>query len=274
MPGIDGFEVCRRLKHNAATRLTPVIIITALEGRAERIIGVEAGADDFLTKPVDVHELLARVRSLIRIKQYTDDLDSAASIIMALSSTIETRDGVSVGHCSRMANYAMSLGRALNFGAAELQALYRGGFLHDVGMLAIPDAVLRKASPLEPDEYELVKSHTTIGDTLCSKLRSLQSVRAIVRSHHERLDGSGYPDGLRGTEIPATAQIMGVADVYESMTAPRAYQGAHSTSEALQTLRTHVDRGWRRTDLVEAFVTIIDRGSVYPPTGWEPPAVI
>lgn len=270
MPGLDGFEVCRRLKHNTATRLTPVIIITALEDRADRIMGLDAGADDFLTKPVDTHELLARVRSLIRIKQYTDDLDSAASIIMALSSTIETRDGVSVGHCSRMANYATSLGRALNLGAADLQALYRGGFLHDVGMLAIPEAVLRKPSPLEPDEYELVKSHTTVGDTLCSSLRSLQSVRPIVRSHHERLDGSGYPDGLRGDEIPTSAQIMGVADVYESMTAPRSYQGAHSAAEALHMLRSHVERGWRRPDLVDAFVTIVDRGSMYTPTGWEP----
>jgi cyclic di-GMP phosphodiesterase len=269
MPGLDGFEVCRRLKQDTATRLTPVIIISALADREHRIKGLEAGADDFLTKPFDVQELLVRVRSLIRIKQYTDDLDSAASIIMALASTIETRDGFSIGHCSRIANHATSLGRALNVDAADLQALYRGGFLHDVGMLAIPDAVLRKASPLELDEYELVKSHTTVGDDLCSKLRSLQSVRPIVRSHHERLDGSGYPDGLRGDQIPTIAQITGIADVYESMTAPRAYQGTHSVAEALQTLRSHVDRGWRRPDLVEAFVAVVDRRSVGPPTGSE-----
>jgi putative two-component system response regulator len=199
---------------------------------------------------------------LVRIKQYTDDLDSAASIIMALASTIETRDGFSVGHCSRMANYATSLGRAVNLGAPELQALYRGGFLHDVGMLAIPEAVLRKPSPLEVDEFELVKSHTVVGDTLCSKLRSLQSVRPIVRSHHERLDGTGYPDGLRGSAIPMIAQIIGVVDVYESMTAPRAYQGMHSTAEALQMLRTQVARGWRRPDLVDAFVGVVERAPV------------
>jgi cyclic di-GMP phosphodiesterase len=269
MPGLDGFEVCRRLRQDTATRLTPVIIITALKDRETRIKGIEAGADDFLTKPFDVLELLARVRSLIRIKQYTDDLDSAASFIMALASTIETRDGFSIGHCSRIANYATNLGRALNVGAADLQALYRGGFLHDVGMLAIPDALIRKASPLEPDEYELVKSHTTVGDDLCSKLRSLQSVRPIVRSHHERLDGSGYPDGLRGDQIPLIAQILGVADVYESMTAPRPYQGTHSVAEALQMLRSHVDRGWRRPDLVEAFAAVVDRTSARPPTGSE-----
>jgi putative two-component system response regulator len=241
--------------------LTPVIIITALADRENRIKGLEAGVDDFLTKPFDVNELLTRVRSLIRIKQYTDDLDSAASIIMALASTIETRSGFSMGHCSRIANYATNLGRELNVDAADLQALYRGGFLHDVGMLAIPDALLQKASPLEPEEYELVKSHTTVGDELCSKLRSLQSVRPIVRSHHERLDGSGYPDGLRGNQIPTIAQIVSVADVYESMTAPRAYQCTHSPADALQTLRSHVDCGWRRPDLVEAFVAVVNRTS-------------
>jgi putative two-component system response regulator len=273
MPGLDGFEVCRRLKQSTATRLIPVVLVTALDGRNDRIRGIEAGADDFLTKPVDVHELLARIRSLVRIKQYTDDLDSAASIIMALASTIETRDGFSVGHCSRMANYATSLGRAVNLRPSDLQALYRGGFLHDVGMLAIPETVLRKPSPLERDEYELVKSHTIVGDTLCSKLRSLQSVRPIVRAHHERLDGSGYPDGLRAGAIPVIAQIMGVVDVYESMTAPRAYQGTHTTAEALHMLRQQVERGWRRPDLVEAFAGVVERGPIYPSSDPDTPAV-
>jgi putative two-component system response regulator len=255
LPDFDGFEVCRRVRQEVRTRLLPVIIITAREGRADRVKGLDVGADDFLTKPVDTHELLARVRSLVRLKQYTDDLDSGASIITTLASMIESRDGFSVGHCSRMANYATSLGRALNLDAADIQALYRGGFLHDIGMLAISEAVLRKPGPLEPDEYELVKSHTTVGDALCSNLRSLQAVRPIVRSHHERRDGSGYPDGLRGDEIPTVAQILGVVDVYEAMTAPRPYQTSHSVTEAVDTLRTHVERGWRDGDIVEAFVT-------------------
>jgi putative two-component system response regulator len=256
LPEIDGFEVCRRVRQNAATRLTPVIIVTGFQALEQRIEGLEAGADDFLTKPVDQRELLARVRSLARIKSYTDDLDSAAAIIMTVATMIEARDGYSQGHCSRMANYALRLGRMLQFGDDDLQALHRGGFLHDIGMLAIPDSVLRKQGSLEPDEYELIRSHTVVGDKLCGNLRSLQRVRPIIRSHHERLDGSGYPDGLHGDQIPLIAQVIGVVDVYEALTAQRPYQDAHSSSEAIQVLRKQVACGWRERDIVEAFVEV------------------
>jgi putative two-component system response regulator len=255
--GLDGFEVCRRLRSDPATRLTPVIIITGLREREDRIKGIEAGADDFLTKPVDNHELLARVRSLARVKQYTDDLDSAASIIMALASMIEARDGYGEGHCHRMANYATRLGRAFGVDEADLQTLHRGGFLHDIGMLAIPDGVIRKAGPLDVEEYELVKSHTVVGDGLCSHLRSLQPVRTIVRHHHERLDGSGYPDGLSGNNLPLLAQIMGIVDVYEAVTTSAPYQNAQSVDQAISVLRNQVERGWRRKDLVEAFAWLV-----------------
>jgi putative two-component system response regulator len=264
LPELDGFEVCRRVRGNAATRLTPVILVTGLDARQQRIEGLEAGADDFLTKPVDTRELLARVGSLVRLKQYTDDLDSAGSIIMTLAAMIEARDGYGVGHCSRMANYAQRLGRQLSLGDDDLQALYRGGFLHDIGMLAIPDSVLRKAGPLEPDEQELVRSHTIVGDKLCDNLRSLQRVRPIVRWHHERLDGSGYPDGLQGDQIPLIAQIVGVVDVYEALTQSRPYQSPLSATDAAQVLSGQVTRGWRRGDLVEAFVKMVLSGESPP----------
>jgi putative two-component system response regulator len=258
LPGrVDGFEVCQRLRTDARTRLTPIIIVTGFGHREHRLKSIEAGADDFLTKPVDTDELLARVRSLARFKQYTDDQESAASIVMTLASMIEARDGHSDGHCHRMANYATRLGRALALGDLELQALYRGGFLHDMGMLVIPDTVLQKRGPLEPDEYEIVKSHTVVGDELCSHLRSLHQVRPIVRHHHERLDGSGYPDGLRGDQIPLLAQIVGVVDVYEAVTTQAPYQAAHSVEQAIEVLRTHVERGWRRRDLVERFAELL-----------------
>jgi putative two-component system response regulator len=194
----------------------------------------------------------------VRLKQYTDDLDSAASILMTLAAMIEARDGYGDGHCSRMANYAMGLGRRVGLTDADLQALHRGGYIHDLGMLAIPDAVLRKTGPLEPEEYELVKSHTIIGETLCGNLRSLQAVKPIVRHHHERLDGSGYPDGLAGDGIPILAQVVGVVDVYEALTTRRPYQHAKLPEDALEVLRSHVHRGWRRRDLVEAFAAMIE----------------
>ncbi len=262
IPGLDGFEVCRRLKRDPQTRLTPVVLVTALSAREQRIEGLEAGADDFLGKPVDTHELLARVRSLVRTKRYTDDLDSAGSIIMTLAQMIEGRDEHTEGHCYRMANYATALGRRLALEPDDLQALYRGGFLHDIGMLAIPDPVLRKSGSLEPEEYELIKSHTVVGDSLVGNLRSLQAVRPIVRHHHERFDGSGYPDGLRGDQIPLVAQIMGLVDVYDAVTSQRPYQRAKPVDETVDLLRTQVTRGWRRNDLVEEFVALVESGKV------------
>jgi putative two-component system response regulator len=257
LPGTDGFAICKWLKDNAPTRLTPVILVTALGDRDSRINGRRVGADDFLTKPVDSQELIARVGSAVRLKRYTDDLDSAASIVMTLGVMIEARDGIAEGHCHRMANYATAIGRALGLGGSDLQALHRGGFLHDIGMLAIPPAVLLKAGPLEPDEYERVKSHTIIGDELCRNLRSLQAVRPIVRHHHERRDGGGYPDGLRGDEIPLLAQIISVVDLYDAVTHNRPYQTTKSPSDAIGILRTQVDEGLREPTIIEAFADIL-----------------
>ncbi|MGQ0733939.1 MAG: response regulator, partial [Acidobacteriota bacterium] len=189
--GTGAFDVCRRIRQDAATRLIPIIVVSTLGSRAERVESLEAGADDLLTKPVDTTELLARARSLVRMKRFTDDLDSASSIITTLAAMLETRDGYDTGHCHRMANYAASLGRALGISELDQQVLYRGGFLHDIGMLAIPEVVLKKEGPLAVEEFELIKSHTLVGESLCANLRSLQAVRPIVRSHHERLDGSG-----------------------------------------------------------------------------------
>jgi cyclic di-GMP phosphodiesterase len=259
MPELSGLDVCRQLRRDTATRLTPIVLITA--SSEERIHGLDAGADDFLTKPIDIPELLARVRALVRLKQYTDDLDCAASIIMTLSTMIEARDGYSHGHCHRMANYATALGRVKGVGEIDLQSLYRGGFLHDIGMLAISDVILRKSGPLTEEEYALVRTHTTVGDTLCSNLRSLQSVRPIIRSHHEHLDGSGYPDGLRGDRIPLTAQIVGLVDVFEALTTPRPYQRPRGADEALAMLRVQADRGWHSHDLLEAFVPLIQQSA-------------
>jgi putative two-component system response regulator len=261
MPGLDGFEVCRQLKRDPTTRLVPVILVTGLGNREQRIEGLQAGADDFLNKPTDVHELLARVAALTRLKRYTDDLDSAASIIMTLAVMIEARDGFTKGHCHRVANYSAAIGRRFGLNADDLQTLHRGGFLHDIGMLAIPDSVLSKKGKLKPEEFELVKSHTVIGDELCANLRSLQAVRPIIRHHHERRDGSGYPDGLSGDDIPFVAQITHIVDVYDAITTDRPYSGHKSVDEAITLLRQQVDRGWHRRDLFEAFVRIIQERS-------------
>ena len=272
-PGADGFTLCRRLKRDSATRLTPIILVTGLSDRESRIKGREAGADDFLTKPIDVPELLARVASLVRMKRYTDDLDSAAAIITTLAVMIETRDAHSEGHCHRIANHAGAIGRALGLGVADLQALHRGGFLHDIGMLAISPALLLKPGRLEVDEFTIVKTHTVIGDDLCRNLRALQAVRPIVRHHHERLDGSGYPDGLAGGAVPLLAQIVSAVDAYDAMTSTRPYQPPLSSHEALALLRKEVDRGWRQGAIVDALTGILTNLPTYPPVESRPPLV-
>jgi cyclic di-GMP phosphodiesterase len=260
MPGMDGFQTCATLKQDERTRLTPVVLVTALRGQSDRLRGIEAGADDFLSKPVDPPELSARVRSLIRLKRYTQDLDSAQAVIVSLALTIEARDAATEGHCQRLATYAVQLGTELGLDDDDLSALERGGFLHDIGKIGIPDGVLLKPGPLTPAEFTLMKSHTIIGDRLCGELRSLSRVRPIVRSHHEKLDGSGYPDGLRGDAVPLLAQILGVVDVFDALTTERPYKPAFTVDEAFEEMDLEVGRGWRSRELVDALRRVVGRG--------------
>ena len=261
MPNADGLEACRAMKQDPATRLIPIVLVTSLDDAASRIRGIEAGADVFVIKPLNAPELRARLSSLLRIKRYTDDLDSGESVIASLALTIEARDSTTAGHCQRLALYAAELGRRLGLDEEDISALARGGFLHDVGKIGIPDAVLLKSGPLAPAEYELIKQHTVIGDRLCGELRSLRKVRPIIRHHHERLDGSGYPDGLRGDTTPLLAQIMAIVDVFDALTTDRPYRMALPVAAAAQELRSEVTRGWRRARLVETFLDRVERGA-------------
>jgi putative two-component system response regulator len=256
LPGLDGFAVCRAIKQRPATRLTPVVLVSGLRGREHKMEGIEAGADDILAKPWDEAELLARVRSLVSLKRYTDDLESAESVILSLALTVEARDPYTEGHCQRLAAYATSLGADLQLPADQMAALQRGGYLHDVGKIGVSDAILQKPSKLTVAEYETMKLHTVIGERLCGELRSLAAVRPIVRHHHERCDGSGYPDGLRGDEIPLLAQIVAIADVYDAITTTRPYRTAMSVLHAYDELRDETARGLHRKDLVAAFLEL------------------
>jgi putative two-component system response regulator len=261
MPGIDGFEVCRRLKEAPGTRLIPVVLITALTASEDRIRGIEAGADDFLAKPPVVAELEARVRSLVRLKRYTDELDSAESVILSLGLTIEARDPYTNGHCQRLAAYATALGTHLGLDHDQMVALNRGAFLHDVGKIGIPDVVLLKSGRLTASEYALMQRHTVIGDNLCSELRLLEDVRPIVRYHHERPDGTGYPDQLKGEEIPLLARILSVVDVYDALTTERPYKPALPPDHAIRELREEAAKGWKFIAIVDEFVLLAARGA-------------
>ena len=253
MPLLNGIEFCRSIKENPATRLVPFILITGLADRTNRIAGIEAGADDFLGKPFDSQELKARVRSLLRLKRYTDELDSAESVIISLALTVEARDPYTRGHCQRLAAYAVLIGERIGASDEQLAALHRGGYLHDVGKIGIPDAVLFKPSGLTGEEYDILKRHTVIGDRLCGDLRALSLVRPIVRHHHERLDGSGYPDGLRGDEVPLLAQIISIVDQYDAITTSRPYRQAMPPERAFEELAKDVRKGRLNSDLVDVF---------------------
>jgi putative two-component system response regulator len=253
----SGIDLCQRLKTDEATRLIPVVIVTSPLDRSDRLRGIEAGADDFVTKPFDSAELRARIRSLLRLKRYTDELESAEAVILGLGATIEARDPHTRGHCLRLAQYAATLGRSINLDRGELAALHRGAFLHDIGKIAVPDRVLLKHGALDPDEARVMREHPVIGDALCSGLRTLRSVRPIVRHHHERLDGSGYPDGLKNGQVPLLAQVVSVVDVFDALTTDRPYREALPHQVAMEVLRDEAARGWRDRELVDTFASIV-----------------
>jgi putative two-component system response regulator len=254
MPKKDGFEVCRELRSRETTRLTPVILVTGAAETNDKIRAIDAGASEFLSKPIDISELRVRVRSLVQLKRYTDDLDSAEAVLRSLALTIEARDAYTEGHCKRLANYAVALGQRLELPDEDLLTLERGGYFHDIGKIGIPDAVLLKRGKLTKAERQIMTQHPVIGERLCGDLRVLHNVRPIVRHHHERLDGSGYPDGLSGDGIPLVAQIIGIVDVYDAITTNRPNRPRRSREVAFEELLDEVKRGWRRRDLVEAFI--------------------
>jgi putative two-component system response regulator len=256
MPGMSGVEVCREFKKRSSTRLVPVVLVTASQERGHRLAGLEAGADDFLNKPIDVAEFQTRVRSLMRMKRLTDELESTEAIVTMLGHIVEARDPYTEGHCERLADYATGLGAALGLDSHALDTLNRGAALHDVGKIAVPDGILLKKGTLDPDEIALMRQHPVVGDNLCRTVRSLDRVRPIVRSHHERNDGRGYPDGLCEGEIPLQAQIVGVVDVFDALTTNRPYRGAMTTEAAYDIMRRDAASGWCAPKLVDRFIDL------------------
>jgi putative two-component system response regulator len=252
-----GVGVCHELKEHFATRLIPVVVIATQTDGRERLDAIQAGCDEFITKPFDAAELHARIRSLVRLKRYTDDLESAEAVFLGLGATIEARDPSTQGHCERLARYATTLGRSLNLDQADLDALERGSFLHDIGKIAVPDSVLLKGGALDPQESRVMREHPVVGDALCAGLRSLQRVRPIVRHHHERLDGSGYPDGLRNAQVPLLAQIVAIVDVFDALTTERPYRVALPRDVAFDVLMDETSKGWRDRALVDEFASLV-----------------
>lgn len=257
MPEMDGFEVCRQLKQDDQTRLIPVVFITALNDRRSRIRGIEAGGDDFLTKPFDRLELAARVKSLIHQKRLNEDLDHAEQVLFSIASAIESRDPNTGDHCGRLVTLAEAFGEYLNLTRTQMRNLQWGSYLHDIGKVGIPDAVLLKSGKFTPQEWEIMRQHVLIGEKICQPLQTMRGVIPIIRHHHERWDGSGYPYGLVGDEIPYIAQVFQMIDIYDALISERPYKRALTSAEALQVMVEETAKGWRNPKLVQQFTAFV-----------------
>jgi putative two-component system response regulator len=262
MPGKTGFDVCRIVKSLPATRLVPVVLITGLSLVDQRIQGITCGADDFLSKPFNRQELLARTRSLLRLKEFTDELENAETVLLSLAISIEAKDPYTKGHCDRLSGRSVAMAKRLGLPQEQQIALRRAGIVHDLGKIAVPEQILLKNGPLTADEWAIMKKHPVTGERICSPLKTFRHVLPIIRHHHEKLDGSGYPDGLRGDQIPLTARILQVTDVYDALTTDRPYRLALPPEVALATMREEARRGWWDSSLLDEFEAVVAMPSV------------
>ena len=255
LPDIHGLEVCRRLKADPRNRLTPIILHAAAGDVSDASIAHSAGADDFWGRPPTPWEALSRVHSLLRLKTYIDE--QAESVLYSLAQSIEARDPFDGAHCMRVSNNAMRFGKSLGWSQSDLDALRIGGWLHDIGKIGISDAILSKPGPLDPEESKIVEQHPIVGEQICAPLKSLRNVLPLIRHHHERIDGSGYPDGLRGEQIPLIVRALQIVDICDALTSDRSYRQNMSLPRALVILYEEADRGWLDGDLVSHFASLV-----------------
>ena len=257
MPGMSGDEVCQRVRNQLHLPLLPIVMVTGNSSDQDLVSSLQAGANDFIRKPYSPAELVARINAAAYQKRLTDQLDSAESLLFALARMVEAKDENSGDHCSRLSYTGVVFGKVLNLSDDDLLALCRGGVLHDIGKLGVPDSILLKNGPLNEQEWEIMRQHSVIGAQLCDGLKSMSRTLPIIRFHHERSDGSGYPEGLRGEEIPFLVQVFQIVDIYDALAHERPYKKAFSTDKIIAILKEEARKGWRDPELVEVFVDIL-----------------
>jgi len=259
MPRLTGFEACRQLKNDERTHLVPIVLVTGLVAREDRIQGIAAGCDDFLTKPVDSEQLLARSRNLLRTKALVDELEQAENVLVSLATALDAKDTYTSGHAERVAAYAEALGSDVGLGRSERRNLRRAGLLHDIGKIGVRLDYLQKPGPLTLAEYQEVKKHPLMGFEICKSLRAFVPLLPLIRGHHERIDGRGYPDGLRGDAIPLPMRCLSVADVYDALTSDRSYRKAMSVEDALRVMREEASVGMWDVQIVDTLAARVTR---------------
>lgn len=260
MPGMNGFDICARLKEDERTRLIPIVLVTSLNDSRDRIRGIEVGADDFLSRPFHPAELSARVRSLLKLKQFTDELENAEDVLCMLALSVEAKDAYTDGHCERLSLYSVALGRSLGLPHEQLKALHRGGYLHDVGKIAVSESILNKKTGLTDEERRIMREHPIIGERICKPLKSLKLTLPIIRHHHERWDGSGYPDGLNGQEIPLSARIIQAVDIYDALMTARPYKPPLEIHQVFSIMRQESEKGSCDPRSIEQFISLLQSG--------------
>ena len=266
MPRLDGISVCERLKAHPTRRLIPIVILTASNDRGTRLRGIAAGADDFLSKPFDAKELLVRARVLLRQRALNRRLDATEGVLFALARAVEARDQHTIHHAERVGRYAQAIGGALGLDTEDTAMLYEGGVLHDLGKIAIPDAILLKPGPLTENEFAAMRQHSVEGERICLSLRSVAHYLPIIRHHHERVDGGGYPDHLAGQDIPTGARIVAIADAWDAMVSDRPYRAGLDPEEAVRRLRGGAGKQWD-AEMVQIFLALLEDGVAQRVTG-------
>lgn len=259
LPGKSGLSLVPMIRSDPRHRLTPIVMMTGAATPARKLQALEAGVTEFLSKPFSSAELAARVRTLLAFKHATDALEDAEHVILALAQTIDARDAYTYGHSARVSLYAGLLGERVGLDPWPLAVVRRGGLFHDFGKIAVRDRVLLKPGKLTASEYAEIQQHPRKGRDLLANMKTLSHALDIVYHHHERMDGSGYPDGLAGQSIPITARITSVADVFDALTTARVYRGALPRKEALSIMAAEVRKGWWDGHLLEEFRGLLEK---------------
>jgi putative two-component system response regulator len=257
LPGKSGMDLLSIIRADPRLRLTPVVMLTGAATQARKVRAIEAGVTDFLAKPFSNVELAARVRALLQLKFATDALEDAEQVIVSLAQTIDARDPYTYGHSARVSFYADLLGERIGMDDRSLEAVRRGGLFHDFGKIAVRDGVLLKPGKLTPEEYAEIKRHPRKGRDLLQNMKTLHHALDVVHHHHERMDGSGYPEGLMGESIPLTARVTTIADIFDALTTARVYRGALSRERALGIMAEEVQKGWWDGRLLEEFRDVL-----------------
>lgn len=253
LPGKSGHDLLAEIRADPRTRLVPVVMITGAGTHELKLKAIEAGVTDFIAKPFSPEELAARVRALLDLKYVTDALEDAEQVIISLARTIDARDRYTYGHSARVSFYAGLLGERIGLEGRMLATVRRGGLFHDFGKIAVRDAVLLKPAKLTSEEFSEIKRHPGEGRDLLQNMKTLLHAMPVVYHHHERMDGSGYPDGLAGESIPIAARLTTIADVFDALTTARVYRGALSRADALGIMAEEVRKGWWDGRLLDEF---------------------